>query len=694
MHLENVPRIRDVETLVELHPVRRRRAPSGRRATRSRSTRRQSRATELDPALCRKIRASILLAGPLLARCGEIELPPPGGDVIGRRRVDTHFLALEQLGATFELDDALHPVDAKRLRGADVFLDEPSVTGTENALVGRRRRRGNDGPAQRRERAARAGPRAFPRRAWARRSRASARTRSPSTAGGRSTAPRIAIGPDHIEVGSFIGLAAVTRSEITHRATPASSICAPRSWASSASASSVAIEGDDLVVPAKQEMVIRSDLGGARAEARGSAVAGVPGGHDVDRARHGDAVRGRHPHPREDVRVAPVLRRQADRHGRADRALRSAPRARRRARRKLRGGDASSRPTSAPAWRCCSPRCAPKGESTINNVGQIERGYERIDERLRALGAQGRARGGPPIEVTRVGRRRRDVRDRRRGRRALRASFGITRVHDRTRAPAASARSPTSRCATSWRAGARCARLRLGGARARDRGAGARRRRARARGGWEGWLRGDDADGHLALERGTAMAVTVADCVPVFIAHPSGADGAPALGLARHGGADHRARDRRARSARASRRPSCACTAGRRSAALLRGERRRRYAQLTGRDPGAADDGRSARAHRRPRARARRARTSRSSPSCTRCDNDRFFSHRAGDAGRQLGVMHRATSDGIARESSQLDPGLGRRSYFRCCERTSGRARNVGEAPHIFLFSDGCLETT
>jgi UDP-N-acetylglucosamine 1-carboxyvinyltransferase len=74
-----------------------------------------------------------LLAGALLARCGHIELPPPGGDVIGRRRVDTHFLALERLGASFDLSESFN-LSTAGLRGADVFLDEPSVTGTENAI--------------------------------------------------------------------------------------------------------------------------------------------------------------------------------------------------------------------------------------------------------------------------------------------------------------------------------------------------------------------------------------------------------------------------------------------------------------------------------------------------------------------------------------------------------------------------------
>src|SRR5215213_9290108 len=131
--LENVPRIRDVETLVELI------ASAGVEVQWSeRNTlhihAKTVRSANLDPVLCKKIRASILLAGPLLARCGEITLPPPGGDVIGRRRLDTHFLALERLGADVRADDPFE-LRAKTLIGADVFLDEPSVTATENALV-------------------------------------------------------------------------------------------------------------------------------------------------------------------------------------------------------------------------------------------------------------------------------------------------------------------------------------------------------------------------------------------------------------------------------------------------------------------------------------------------------------------------------------------------------------------------------
>jgi UDP-N-acetylglucosamine 1-carboxyvinyltransferase len=89
---------------------------------------------DLDPELCRKIRASILLAGPMMARTGELHLPPPGGDVIGRRRLDTHMLALQKLGVEVSYDRNFQFV-ARELRGANILLDEASVTATENAIM-------------------------------------------------------------------------------------------------------------------------------------------------------------------------------------------------------------------------------------------------------------------------------------------------------------------------------------------------------------------------------------------------------------------------------------------------------------------------------------------------------------------------------------------------------------------------------
>ena len=92
------------------------------------------RTADLDPELCRRIRASILLAGPMLARKGEIQLPPPGGDVIGRRRLDTHILALQALGAQVNYERILK-FQAAKLVGADILLDEASVTATENVIM-------------------------------------------------------------------------------------------------------------------------------------------------------------------------------------------------------------------------------------------------------------------------------------------------------------------------------------------------------------------------------------------------------------------------------------------------------------------------------------------------------------------------------------------------------------------------------
>ncbi len=131
--LHNVPRIRDVHTMIRLLES------LGVSVTwlDTNSVRlhaKEVRARQLDPQLCREIRASILLAGPMLARQGQIELPPPGGDVIGRRRLDTHFLALGALGARITANGHFW-LQAEQLTGQDIMLDEASVTATENAIM-------------------------------------------------------------------------------------------------------------------------------------------------------------------------------------------------------------------------------------------------------------------------------------------------------------------------------------------------------------------------------------------------------------------------------------------------------------------------------------------------------------------------------------------------------------------------------
>jgi UDP-N-acetylglucosamine 1-carboxyvinyltransferase len=131
--LHNVPDIADVRTMFEI--LRR----LGVKIDKAGDTSWRIHAQEvpshtIDPELASQIRASIVLAGPMLARCGEIELPPPGGDIIGRRRVDTHMLALKELGAEISFGKKFR-ITAKQLRGSDILLDEASVTATENTIM-------------------------------------------------------------------------------------------------------------------------------------------------------------------------------------------------------------------------------------------------------------------------------------------------------------------------------------------------------------------------------------------------------------------------------------------------------------------------------------------------------------------------------------------------------------------------------
>lgn len=157
------------------------------------------------------------------------------------------------------------------------------------------------------------------------------------------------------------------------------------------------------------------------------------------------------------------------------------------------------------------------------------------------------------------------------------------------------------------------------------------------RGGWNGWLRADDADGHVAPERGTALAVTIADCVPVFLAHPSGAIAllhsgwrGTAAGIVVRGITILGALGFPAAELRVHTGPAICGKCYEVSGDV--------YAQLTGTDPGAPRTI-DLRALIADQARGVGVRHITTSSSCTRCDNDRFFSHRAGDLGRQLGVM-------------------------------------------------------
>ena len=379
--LQNVPRIRDVENLVELVKSTGVKVEWAERNTLHIHAK-TVEAKELDPELCRKIRASILLAAPLLARCGQVELPPPGGDVIGRRRLDTHFLALERLGVAFDLHDSFH-LSTPGLRGADVFLDEPSVTATENALTAAAAARGT---TVLRNAACEPHVQDLCHFLVALGSHIDGiGTNKITVEGGRSFGSAThRIGPDHIEVGSFIALAAVTNSELRIADAGIEHLRSTLLGFARLGVSCT-IAGPDLVIPANQDKVIQTDLGGHvpkledqpwpafPADTMSSALVcatqctGMVLIHEKmfeSRLFFVDKLVG--------MGARIVL---CDPH----RALVAGPS-------RLRGATLES-PDIRAGMAMLTAALAAEGESVINNVAQIERGYERIDERLNALGA-------------------------------------------------------------------------------------------------------------------------------------------------------------------------------------------------------------------------------------------------------------------------------------------------------------------
>ncbi len=220
----------------------------------------QVRPRDLDPDICQKIRASILLAGPMVARAGTLELPPPGGDVIGRRRVDTHILALTALGAEVNYNRNFS-FKARKLKGAEILLDEASVTATENAIMAAVTAEG-----QSIIRNAASEPHIQELCAFLKSIGADIHHIGSNTllingvsclSGGEYT-----IGPDYLEVVSFIGAAVVTHGSITIKNAGPEYLNMVRlvfqrlgvDWQ---------VKGNDIFVPKKQSLVIEPDLGDA-----------------------------------------------------------------------------------------------------------------------------------------------------------------------------------------------------------------------------------------------------------------------------------------------------------------------------------------------------------------------------------------------------------------------------------------------
>jgi UDP-N-acetylglucosamine 1-carboxyvinyltransferase len=339
--------------------------------------------TELDEELCNQIRASILLAGPLLARFGRASVPPPGGDVIGRRRIDTHMHALAALGAEIATGER-YEMRTDRLRGTHLFLDEASVTGTENAVMAAVLAAGETVVQN-----AACEPHVQDLCCFLVSLGAEIegigsnvlRIRGVETLGGGSHH----ICPEHIEVASFIGLAAVTNSDLTiDGAAPEDLVAVLPAF--ERLGVRIEVAGTSVRVPPDQELVVQDDLGGQIPKIEDGVWPAFPS--DL-------------------TSIAVVLATQAqgtilifekmfenrlffvdklvgmgariiicDPH----RVVVSGPA-------RLYGERLESPDIRAGMAMLIASLCA-EGVSTIGNIAQIDRGYERIDERLRSLGAR------------------------------------------------------------------------------------------------------------------------------------------------------------------------------------------------------------------------------------------------------------------------------------------------------------------
>ncbi len=382
VRLSNVPDIRDVHTMIELLRSLGVEAEwTGPNELRARAAGVGSGA--LDRRLAGRIRASVLLAGPLLARFGQVALPPPGGDVIGRRRLDTHFLALAGLGATVEAADAYF-LRARRLRGADLFLDEPSVTATENAILAAVLAEGTTTI-----RNAAAEPHVqdlcrFLTTLGARIEGAgTSRLRIEGVERLSGGAHRIVA--DHIEVGSAIGLAASTGSTLEIAEVSPEHLDPLRIGFARLGIQMEALEGG-LRVRGVRAPEIQTDVGDQIPKIDDGPWPAFPADLISIALVAATQCRGTiliHEKMFESRMffVDKVISMGArivlcDPH----RAVVVGPS-------RLRGSVVES-PDIRAGMALLIAALAAEGESTIHNIRQIERGYERIDERLRALGAE------------------------------------------------------------------------------------------------------------------------------------------------------------------------------------------------------------------------------------------------------------------------------------------------------------------
>jgi UDP-N-acetylglucosamine 1-carboxyvinyltransferase len=340
--------------------------------------------TEVDEGLAARIRASFLLAGPLLARFGEVRMPPPGGDTIGRRRLDPHLDAFRDLGATITGSRMIELQASGGLEACEIFMDEPSVMGTENALLAAALTPGRTLIAN-----SASEPHV--------QDLAHLLTSMGAAVEGIGSNVMIVngrdklggtehrIGPDHIEVGSFMALAAATGGEIRIRDTePGDLLMIRRQFQRLGLRSSV--EGRDLLVPPDQQLAVRDDLGDAIPKIDDGPWPAFPADLTsialalATQANGTILIFEKMFENRlffTDKLVAMGARiTLCDPH----RAIVNGPC-------RLHGERLES-PDIRAGMAMLIAALAAEGTSEIGNIAQIDRGYERIDERLQGLGAQ------------------------------------------------------------------------------------------------------------------------------------------------------------------------------------------------------------------------------------------------------------------------------------------------------------------
>lgn len=379
--LRNIPQIRDVSVMRDLIESLGAQVED-LDATSWRINARELQPAHLNPDLCRLIRASILIAGPMAARVGEFQLPSPGGDVIGRRRLDTHILALRALGVDVKYDRGFS-FQADGLRGADFLMDEASVTATENAIMAAVTAKGDSIIHN-----AASEPHVqelclFLNLLGAQIEDIGSNTLHihgvPKLHGGEFT-----IGPDYIEVISFVGAAAVTRGSVRIKNAGAKNLKMIHhifermgvTWQ---------VEDDDLVVPAEQELNITPDLDGAIPEIKTNVWPAFP--TDLMSIAITVATQASGSIMFHDWMFSGRMYFTDKLVGMGAKIILCDPyRCLIQGPNQLYGENLES-PDIRAGMSMLLAALAAKGQSTIRNIGQIERGYQDVDKKLRALGA-------------------------------------------------------------------------------------------------------------------------------------------------------------------------------------------------------------------------------------------------------------------------------------------------------------------